>query len=168
MKEVNGFTFIEILVVTGLIAMISTLAVQVFVTTSASTTKSNLLQNIKQNGDYSLEIMTRMIQSAESIPTCTGAQAGSLAIVNRDGKTTTFDCAVDRIASTGALFTQYLTPSGLTCGGTLQFLCTPRAGIPSSVKITFTLSQTGSAGKSYEAASVPFQTTVIKRSIEPL
>lgn len=170
----NGFTLIEILVSTGIIALISGVSAQIFLTASRNAVKSDLIRNIKQNGEYSLESMSRMIQSARSIPACTGASSASFAIENQDDGVTTFGCVLDgtvpRIASGSAIGTAYLTTAGLTLGGatcaqsSLTFLCTPRSGLPSTVQITFTLSQIGDQTKAYEEASVPFQTTVMLRS----
>lgn len=173
-----GFSFMEILVAAGIIALISGVAAQVFLTSSRNAVKSDLIQNIKQNGEYSLEIMSRMIQSARSIPACTGAPTASLAIENADDGVTTFGCALDgavtRIASGSATGTAYLTTAGLTLGGatcaesSITFLCTPNAGLPSTVRINFSLSQIGEPVKNYEKATVPFQTTVTMRSNEQL
>lgn len=173
-----GFTFVEILVAAGIIALISGVSAQVFLTASRNAAKSDLIRNIKQNGENSLEGMARMIQSARRIPVCSGAPSGSLAIENQDDGMTTFTCildgAVTRIASESATGTAYLTTAGLTLGGetcaqsSMRFLCTPNAGLPSTVQINFSLSQIGDPSKSYEKASVPFQTTVTMRSDEPL
>ncbi len=173
----NGFTFIEILVATGIIALISGVSAQVFLSASRNAVKSDLIRNIKQNGEYSLEIMSRMIQSAKSISACTGAPSASFAIKNQDDRVTTFGCVLDgtvtRIASGSAIGTAYLTTSGLTLGGatcaqsSLMFLCTPNSGLPSTVRINFSLSQLGVGVKNYEKASVPFQTTATMRSDEP-
>lgn len=178
MANEKGFTFMEILVAAGIIALISGVSAQVFLTTSRNAVKSDLIRNIKQNGEYSLEVMSRMIQSARSISGCSGAASASLSIKNQDDGLTTFGCALDgavtRIASSSAVGTAYLTTAGLTLGGatcaqsSLTFLCTPISGLPSSVRINFTLSQIGQPVKNYEKASVPFQTTVTMRSDEPL
>ena len=172
----SGFTFIEILVAAGIIALISGITAQVFLTASRNAAKSDLIRNIKQNGEYSLEIMSRMIQSARSIPACTGAPSASFAIENADDGATTFGCVADgtvtRIASGSALGSGYLTTAGLTLGGatcaesSITFLCTPNSGLPSTVQINFSLSQPGVPVENYEKATVPFQTTVTMRSNE--
>lgn len=177
MSKSRGFTFIEIVVATGIIAIISGISAQIFLTASRNSAKSEILQNIKQNGDFSLEIMSRMIQNSKSVSSCTGAPTSELTIVNQDGATTTFECIEDgmgtRISSTSAeiayLTTTSLSLGGETCNGsTLQFQCDNTPGLPSTVKITFTLSQIDSSDPFYEKASLPFQTTVSVRSLEPL
>lgn len=178
MANEKGFTFMEILVAAGIIALISGVSAQVFLTASRNAVKSDLIRNIKQNGEYSLEIMSRMIQSAKSISACTGAPSASFAIENADDGVTTFGCALDgavtRIASGSATGTAFLTTAGLTLGGpscaqsSLIFLCTPKAGLPATVRIIFSLSQIGDPVKNFEKATIPFQTTVTMRSNEPL
>ena len=169
-----GFTFMEILVASGIIALISAVSAQVFLTSSRNAVKSDLISNIKQNGDIALEVMTRMIQSARSISACTGAPSSSLAIENQDYGNTTFGCVLDGTVTRIASGSAYLTTAGLTLGGptcaesSLTFLCTPNSGLPSSVRINFSLSQIGEPVKNYEKATVPFQSTVTVRTSEQL
>ncbi|KKU80694.1 MAG: hypothetical protein UY08_C0012G0013 [Candidatus Gottesmanbacteria bacterium GW2011_GWA1_47_8] len=174
----TGFTFVEILVTAGIIALMSGIAAQIFISSSRNGAKSDLIRNIKQNGEFSLEVITRMIQSAKRITACSGVSAPTLTIENRDGGSTTFECSFDgtvtRIASRSGSLTEYLTTGGLSLGGsacdasTLAFVCTARSGLPSSVQINFTLSQIGESTKAYEEANIPFQTTVTTRSNEEL
>ena len=175
-RDGAGFTFIEIVVAAGIIAIISGVSAQIFLTATRNAAKSEIIQNVKQNGEFSMEVMSRMIQNAKSVSSCTGAPMTSLTIVNQDGGSSTFACAADgaatRVASQSAIFgTQYLTTAGLSLGGdtcdssTLVFECEETPGLPSKVIISFTLSQIGNTGPIYEQASVPLKTTVSVRSV---
>ena len=171
---------LEVLVSIGILAMVGTLIVQVFFTTTRANSKTEVQKNVKQNGDFAVEVMSRLIRSARSITTsCTagGATTESVTFVNQNGGTTTLGClldgAVTRVASTSAGRTDYLTDKSLTIGGaectqdSLQFVCTAPAGQPAMVAITFRLSQKGTPQDQFEKATAAFQTTVAIRNPAP-
>jgi prepilin-type N-terminal cleavage/methylation domain-containing protein len=174
MKKRNGFTLIELLVSAAIISGLGILLAQAFFTTTRSNTKVERLTDVKQNGEYALAVMEHMMRNSRSLAAgCTsdGSTASdSAAIVSPDGLTTTFTCRLDgdgtRIASVGALSTGYLTGNAVTIGGsscdadTLAFYCTSIAGIPRSVKVTFSLSQKGTPQDQFEKASTTFQTSI--------
>lgn len=174
----RGFTLIELLVAMAIISGLGIMIAQAFFTTTRSNTKVERLTDVKQNGDYALSIMERMIRNARTLTaSCTpaGTQATeSIAIASSDGYTTTFQCLLDgsvtRIASVSAFGTKYLTSSSVTLGGTscaadtLVFYCTSIVQVPKSVKVTFQISQKGTPTDQFEKASTQFQTSVGLRS----
>ncbi len=170
----RGFTVIELLVAVAIISGLGTILAQSFFTTTRSNTKVEKLTDVKQNGEYAIAVLERMIRNARTITaSCTsgGTQASpSAAIVSPDGLTTTFQCALDgsvtRVASVSSVGTEYLTGSGVTLGGTscdtdsLNFYCTSIADTPRSVRVTFQLSQKGTPVDQFEKASTTFQTSI--------
>lgn len=166
-----GFTLLELLVSVAIISILSIVMSQVFISTIRTNTKTEILKEVKQNGDSAIESMVRMIQNAQ-IVTCNTTR--SLAIVNPDGFTTTLACLADgtamRLASSSASTTVYLSSKKVTLGGvscdtsTLLFTCTSATGMPSSVMISFRLAQTGAPGAQFETASETFQTTAAMRN----
>lgn len=166
-----GFTLLEMLVSVGVIAVISVVLSQVFIVTLRTNTKTELLKDIKQNGELALETMMRMIQSAKNV-TCPTTQ--SVTVTGPDDGVTTFECSlsgsVTRIASTSAAGTKYLTADNTTLGGSncaassLAFACAGGVGVPVSVTIGFRLSQAGVSGASFEEVSESFQTSVTTRN----
>ncbi len=166
----DGFTLLEMLVSVAIIAMISVVLSQVFISTIRTNAKTEILKEVKQNGDLAVDTLTRMVQNATSV-TCPTTK--SLAIVNPDGNTTTIGCALDgtvtRLASASAT-TVYLSSGDVTLGGTdcasstLQFTCTAVAGLPSQVTLSFSLAQKGTPGDQFERASETFQTSVSMRN----
>lgn len=168
---------LEIVVAVGVIALVGTLITQVFFTTSRSNTKTEVQKNVKQNGDFAIELMGRMIRGARRVTTsCStaGTTTTSIAITNPDGGGTTFGCLLDgtvtRIASTSASRTDYLTDQDLTLGGvdctgaSLQFVCTTPTDQPTTIAITFQLTQQGAPPDQFDKASGSFQTTVAIRN----
>jgi type II secretory pathway component PulJ len=172
-----GLSLMEIVVSTGIIAIISVAIAQALFTSTRTNTKTELLKDIKQNGDFAIGIMTRMIQNARAVTSpCSpsGSAASALSIMNPDGAITTFTCAVDgaefRIASVSGLQTDYLTSNNLTLTGancvasSLVYTCTSVVDAPSRVQITFTLAQRGTPVEQYEQSSASFQTSVNTRT----
>lgn len=181
--EKTGFTLLELLIAISIVATVSLLIAQTFFTTTHINTKTELLKDVKQNGDFAMDIMTRMVRSSLAVTsTCetTGTALTSLTIKNSDGDSTTFGCLYDdtnkvtRIASTSALTgtTQYLTNANVTLGGvscedatnTLRFTCTASANEPDKIVISFLVAQKGTAPSQFEQASIPFQTIVSSRN----
>ena len=172
MNTQRGFTLLEMLVSVAIIAMVSVVLSQVFISTIRTNAKTEILKEVKQNGDLAIESISRMVQNAKSIscPTAT-----SLLIVNPDGGSTTIGCALDatttRLASTSAT-TVYLSSKSVTLGGTdcasstLQFTCTATTGLPSHVAVSFRLAQIGTPVDQFERASESFQTSVTMRNNE--
>lgn len=167
MKQ-NGFTLIETLISIGIIASVGILIAQVFFTTTRVNTKTELLKDVKQNGEYAMDVVSRMIRNSSAVD-CSSTPA-SLGITNSDGSSTTLGCAFDsdnsvnRLASTSATV-QYLTSSNVTLGTctSLIFTCTSSTDQAPTIKVEFKLSQKGTPVDQFEKASVSFQTTVSPR-----
>lgn len=174
----RGFTLIELVVAVAIIAGLGVVLVQVLFTTTRSSTKVERLTDVKQGGEYALNLIERMTRNARSLTAVCSSDGAvptsSVAITSPDGNETTFTCALDngvtRIASVSAFGTQYLTSSSVTLGGdscqsdTLAFYCTSIADTPKSVKVTFQLSQKGTPLDQFEKASTAFQTSISIRS----
>lgn len=173
-----GFSLLEMVVSLAVVAIVSTVLSQVFISTIRTNTKTELLKEVKQNGDLALETITRMIQNATSISSAcvdTGEVSQALTIIQQDGGQTTLECAlidgVTRLASTSAAKTEYLTSPSVTMGGSscdlssLQFVCKGGIGVPTSVTVAFRLAQSGLGIDLFERASEVFQTSVSMRNI---
>lgn len=176
----KGFTLLEILISISIAASVGILLAQVFFTTARTNTKTELLKDVKQNGEYAVGIMERMIRSAlrvQSTCTAAGSTLSSIQIVNPNGDTTTFGCLVDgtvtRIASTSSTaVTEYLTSSNVTIGGascsdlenSLSFVCTSYPDQASRVTVNFSLSEIGTPPDKRDQASVEFQTSTAPRN----
>jgi len=164
-KNANGFTLIELLVVTTLLGIISTGIAQIFFTILKGGAKAEILKEAKQNGDYALSIMERMVRNASAVD-CASAP-DSIEITNPDFNTTTFSLTGGKIASSSASNNGFLTGGTVFVSG-LTFGCIQSSGgIPSVVTISFTVSQPPKSGVTpnpKETASVFFKTTVSLRT----
>jgi len=174
----KGFTLIELLVAMAIISGLGIMIAQAFFTTTRSNTKVEKLTDVKQNGDYALSVMERMIRNARVLTAvCTddgSTPVSSVAIENPDGGTTTLQCllsdSVTRIASVSSFGTEYLTSNAVSLGGStcdgdsFTFYCTSVAQVSKTLKINFSLSQKGTPTDQFEKASTQFQTSVGLRS----
>ncbi len=179
----RGFTLLEIMITISIMGIIGILISQVFFTTTRVNTKTELIKDMKQNGQFAMDVMTRMIRSTNEISSAcatTGSTDTSLILTNPNGESTTFGCFFDaqssitRIASMSAYsgLSDYLTSQNVTLGGTscedpdmsLQFTCTSSPDQPSRIKILYTLRQIGAAGDSFNTAKQSFESTVSVRN----
>jgi len=163
----SGFTLIEIIVVVGILGIIMIMGSNLFFSILRGSTKTKILQLVKQNGDYAISVMGRMIRNARSV----SGSGSSITIVNPDGMPTTFSCGdIDipldgkaEIASNGArLISNEVKVEN--CSGI--FSVTPgEVGVsPAAVTINFNLSQAAVTTRLEERASVNFRTTISLRN----
>lgn len=168
----KGFTLIEMLVSAGIMALLSVVITQIFVATTRNSTKTDVLTDVRQNGNYALGVMERMIRSAKSVTVCGVTPTSSIEITNEDNLQTTFTCVLDgdsgvsRIASdSGTIFgIEYLTNNNFTVGSCASvFTCISGANYP-SVAISFQLQQKSASASQYEKATETFITRVTLRN----
>lgn len=156
----GGFTLIEILVVVGILGIIAVVGSNMFFSILRGSTKTKILQLVKQNGDYAISVMGRMIRNAKSV----SGGGGSVTIINPDEMSTTFSCSDNTIASNSAsLISSEVEVAN--CSNVFTMLDIGEAGVrPAVVKINFSLSQAGTPARPEEQASIDFQTTVSLRN----
>lgn len=182
MEMKKGFTLLEILISVGILATVTTLMANVLFTTTHVNKKTELLGDIKQNGNFALDVTARIVRSAHAIETSCDAgmtSTPSARIRNSDNNVTVLTCLSDgdaaRIASvsgTGAV--AYLsggnvtvsTSGGSTCSdSSLAFSC-PLAGddIQNELTVSFTLGALGVPGGTFESGKSSFQSTIHMRN----
>lgn len=88
MRRDIGFTLVEILVVIAIFAIVGTILVTVFANTLRGSNKSQILANIKQNGQAVLDTMDRTIREADNIVCVT--PSGDTLVIVKDGLYTRF------------------------------------------------------------------------------
>jgi len=161
----NGFTLIEMMIVVSLLGIIAVVGSGAFFSILRGSTKTKTLQMVKQNGDYAISVMERMIRNARALVSPTeDSTVTSIKIKNPDGKETTFSCGGPQatIASNGAS----LLSSEVKVNNCNIFEVTvgqPEIR-PAVVKINFNLSPEVSSTRPEEQATVNFQTTVTLRN----
>ena len=171
----------EILISVGILATVGILIVQVIFTTTRANTKSTLLAEVKQNGEFAMDVMSRQIRGAWSIETNCGIEditTPSAMIRTLENEEITFKCETDgsaaRIASVDAQAnSSYLTSNtvtidsegGATCdNGTLRFSCIAGTGIAQPLTIEFTLRHLGSSTNPTDTAERSCTNTINVRN----
>jgi len=166
-----GYTLIELMIVVTVMAVVAVVAVNLFLSTLIGGGKSRALSVVKQNGDFALTQMEKMIRNAKELTTnnegfVCDTDMNSLGVINSDGGVTIFAVEGERIASNSGLF---LTSSEVKVDSdaakTLSFDCSRSdTGMPDFVEISFTLKK-GEVGVSRqeEIAEEDFQTKVSLR-----
>lgn len=178
----RGMTLIELLVSVSAIAILSTLIVQVFFTTTRLNHKYMSSQDIKSSGDFALDVIERMVRNSHNFTSTCDPDQGPLTqtvtFVNPDLFTTTIKCMSDgnaaRIASVSAdELVSYLTggsvtlsaSGGTTCtDSTLTFSCDALSGT-GPLSVTFSLRPLGT-GNPTDANTSTFTTSIQSRNME--
>jgi prepilin-type N-terminal cleavage/methylation domain-containing protein len=145
----QGFTLLEILVTVLLFGMLSALASSSLFSLLRGASNTNVVRELKQNGDYALSVMEVKIRNANSIAACTGLPSNTFTIANPGSipaPTTTYTCINGTIQTQdGAGVPGNLLSSSVTISNCQIFTCTTVNGIPHSVLIQFSLSPTAQA-----------------------
>jgi len=186
----QGFTLIELLVAAGVIAFLSVIITQVLFSSIHLNTKTEVIKELKQTGEMTMGVISRMIQNSAAITvtTCNLSTdepkqiVTNIAITGFDGGITTLKCfddadGITRIASVSATRPDpsYLTSGNVTLIDTignsgcvyqpLQFTCIGgTGGVPNSISVSFRLRQKNLAATSYERATETFQATISVRN----
>jgi prepilin-type N-terminal cleavage/methylation domain-containing protein len=165
MKKNNGFTLIETLMVIFLMGIILVGGGGLFFNIMKGASKAEVEKEVKQNGDYAMAIMERMIRNSSAVIDCTSFN--SLTIKNIDNRQTIFREDGGKIASSGAGLL-YLTSNQVTVSSPLTFTYYPACSSPDAVRrIDIDFSLTGGSTQALESyAKIDFHTSVSLRNFE--
>lgn len=174
-----GFTLIELLIVVVIFGIIGIIASNTLFALLRSATKTEILKEVKQNGEYATSVMEQRIRNAIDVVTttypCDASEQTGLEIINPDDTHTIYSCVdvgtpvlhrlqeemIPAIASPPP--PNFLTNSSVTLPSCappdISFTCTT-SGITKVVTINFTLSQITLAPTSAESASQTFSIQV--------
>lgn len=175
MNSTRGFTLIEILIAISLVGLIGSVASTTLFNIFQGVSKTEIIKEIKQNGDSALSVMERSIRSAADITsTCDGLPSNTLVVRDVRGNAATFSCVFNqgsaKIASASGtpLTTSFLTGDlvtlGTACPGSLVFTCSAPPNNPKVVTIQFSLTQKSVGASIRDTASSLFKTTISLRN----
>lgn len=159
----------EVLVMIGILGLIGTIATQVFFTTFRSSNKSRVSENLKQKGQFALNVIEKMVRGATSLPNlgtiCSGDDRNNLAIVSRDGFTTTFACDSAQITSSSAQLGTIVLLDDITQIDCSHFInCYLGGGGRPEVTVDFGLTSGSTSSLPHEQSSIRFRTQVTPRN----
>ncbi len=179
-----GFTLIEVLITIVIVGILGTMATQSLLTLLRNQSKTDIIKEIKQNGDYALSQMEVKIRNAKTAgilgltPNCnsTGATGNNLTIINPDNSVTNFICLTNRLqqqdipaGTTGPSpspnFLSNTLVSVTTTSCANIFTCTvPSNNVPRKIRINFTLQESAVNAIAAEKSSQTFATEVSLRN----
>ena len=154
-----GFTLIEVMTVSGIMALFSVTLIGVFMASFRGGSKAQLIQRIRQDGDYALTSMSREIKKAKTIDSC----GADLQLTLVDGSSIMYSLSSDKIASGSSALpaSSYLTGTGKA--ENLNFNCVVGQTGNQIVTMSFTLTAGVAASRAEEKLSQDFATSVSTR-----
>jgi prepilin-type N-terminal cleavage/methylation domain-containing protein len=185
----SGYTLIELLAVITIVVVVGVIVAGILISSLRGGSKSNVLDNVRQNGNYAVTQMSKMIIYAQSfngvsndggnsyitdctintpnspLPSPTSAPVPILyqyvKITSFDGGQTIFSCSNSTIASNGASLIDTSTVSLTYCA----FTCIQGdLSQAPTIGINLTLTQNTTSSFAEKQATIPFQTSVTLRN----
>lgn len=190
----KGFTLIELLTGLVVLGVVGTIVSGIVVSSLRGSAKTNTVTVVKQNGDYAISVMGRMIRNASvfngmstdginysitcsfpvgvTTPTPTPVQYSYIKITSPDGNQTVFSCppvpspTPQTIASSSATSQSIIDTNAVSVvPSSCYFTCSQDSlGNFTTIGISFSLSQKN-AGFLENNATVPFQTSISLRNL---
>jgi prepilin-type N-terminal cleavage/methylation domain-containing protein len=159
----RGFTLVELLVVVTVFAFLGLLLTNSLFSILKSNVKAELIKEIRQNGSFALDVMTKKLTGGLS-PECLDNPSSRVEFTDVSGDVITFQCDTGYIASVSAGRNIPLTDSTGKIGlKSCSFDC-EGAGTYQKVTISFTLSQAGEPTRQEELASQSFSKVILIRN----
>jgi type II secretory pathway pseudopilin PulG len=180
----SGFTIVEILAVIVVFIAIGSIAAAVFFTSLRVVNKSNSLASLRENGNYALSQMTKMIRyavtfggiSTDGITYSNVCYAGPitsvknvpstyLKITSFDNNETVFHCIPGANGNVASNSASLLDTAIVKKIDACSFSCSQEnEGDPPTILINLTISETGLAGINEKNTTLPLQTSVTFRN----
>jgi len=174
MRNKNGFTLIELIVVIGVLGVVSIIFLSTIVNTLRGTNKANITGTVRQNGNYALGQIARTIRTAATVTTpslpCNASSSPTssttLSVVSASGSSATYVCTASPSANIMFNGNPLLDANSVTVTN-CTFTCSQESSSDNPVvTIDFTL-QGVSASKFAEQVVPPieFKTSVILQNV---
>lgn len=170
-----GFTLVEMLAVIAVFASIGTIILSTIFISLRSSSKSDSITTVRQNGSFALSKIVQAVRYAKTLddpypctpeptPTPTPTYT-SITITNLDDSETTFAC------TTGAsgIITEDTKPimdQNAVSVESCSFTCSQDTeSDPPALNISFTLIPKNGSGLAEKSAAIPFETSVTLRNV---
>lgn len=162
----QGYTMIEILVVVGILGLIATMGSSMFFSILKGSAKTQILNQIKQSGDYALEVMERTVRGAASVSV--NGDGDVLTVTGLGGDNIIFSCEKigdeRKIASGGASLIGETVKVAGNCEDVFGVTPGIEGARPTIVQIDFKLTQAADTPRPEERAEMDFKTSVTLRN----
>lgn len=165
-----AFTLIELLVVVTIFAGLGILLINSLFAILRSNAKSELIKEIRQNGSFALDVMTKKLTGGQN-PVCDIAPS-RVSFTDSNGEEITFSCDIGGYIASESAGTKIALTSNQASGAEdkikihltgCSFDC-ETAGTNSKVTISFILSQAGESVRQEELAQQTFSKVILVRN----
>lgn len=176
----KGYTLVELLAVTSLIVIVSGLIIGILYSTLRGGSKSKVTNDVSQNGNFALSIISNTALLAESITEIDGnpvtdcttkIEGTSIEFEKPDGGRVAFSCDApsESIASVSGSLTTYLIDNNTVKvdPASCNFSCFQENNSPYSqpiIGISFTVTQRSGSSNFENRARADFKTSVTMRN----
>lgn len=166
----NGFTLVELLISIFIIVSVGTIVLSIYTSLLRGTKKSNIINAVRENGNFAVAQMARNIQYSQIISTCDSVtEMSQIDLIALGGESLSYVCDLPpgNIASKSASTTKYLIDTSIAIVSTssCSFTCTDSGvDVPRQVKIKFDLENVSSSQFAEDQARIPFSTSVTLRN----
>lgn len=175
-RKNQGFTLIELLTVMMIMITVGLIIAAILVSTLRGSNKTNTVNTVRQNGDYAISQISKMLEFAQSFggvsndninysTACSSPTTpyNYIKIKSFDNGQTIFSCNTSNstIASNGASLINPNDVSLIDC----SFTCSRNISVPPTIGIDLKLTQKSSTGLFENNASIEFKTSVIMRNL---
>lgn len=181
MNNNKGYTLVELLAVTTIIVIIAGLIAGILYSTLRGGSKSRITNEVAQNGNYALSVISNTILLSEAVTKidgaavadCSGSPSGtSIELQQVNGALITFVCEESTIASRSGSVTTFLIDNNTVRSedAACSFTCKQTDENPYSVPIidiTFSLSQAQREATSENTSAATFTTSATMRNFNP-
>lgn len=162
----KGYSIFELLVVIMVFGILATVVSTAFVSTLRSSKKSEGIGRVKEEAEYTVAIIERLLRNAKSL-NCSSSSGSLISYVDERGVSANFQCAgssgAQYIASNSASTNNRLTSSDVTVTNCASvFACSQGTSTPDSVTITLNLQYTKTTEA--EGAQTAFTTKILLRN----
>jgi len=159
----KGFTLLELLAVVGILSFILIAVTQLFGSVLAGSGKTNSLQIVKQNGQFALSTMSRLVKLARSVTTCAGSDLQFVVSESGSDVSYRFDLNSNRLRKTRAGQASWVTENNVAVNSFTCALTSGSAGTPAVVDLRLTISKPGLSVEN-SVVNTTFNTSVSLRT----
>ena len=155
-KNNSGFTLIEMLVTVGILGLMMTALVGIFLNSMRANARMELRQRVDESGNWAIEQINRRVRASVSVKdfvdVCDDVGMNSLNLIDSEGNVRALTCSSNQIFFDG----EVLTPGDLNADCSLGFVKCSSDDQRRVVEVTFGLF---AAGQAYEEDQTQVFTT---------
>jgi len=169
----GGFSLVEVLISIALFAIIGVMINTILINTMSTVAKAQAIREVKQSGDFAMQVMIGQLRNATGVGTCTNGMS-SIEFTNPDGTTTSYETIEDPPSSNQyKIISDHEGDIDVLTGGSdatvdqtepLTFNCDPTTYL---IEISYTLRHVTGVNDPFEnRAVIPYSSSVLIRGIE--